>query len=246
MGQIPSAPAQGPLPSGAVFEVAVGRAAIRDRLDDALAAAMLGDPALDRLVTKTLGARPARCDDDTWRARKRRRLATRFAPLGGDARRRVAVFVHDRGGAYVGAATADVARRARTADVGAHFRGAAAPARRALLGLLLRELRVRRARVRTVRVDAAPEYAADFAAVGFARLKAQDPGRPDVVRMTARLGRWAVAGHVVVLAELLRRRRARAAAGPPRDAVARLVREVAAHDRDHWSHAFLRSAVRLL
>ena len=35
-------------------------------------------------------------------------------------------------------------------------------------------------------------------------------------------------------------------AGPPRDAVARLVREVAAHDRDHWSAAFLQSAIRLL
>ena len=54
------------------------------------------------------------------------------------------------------------------------------------------------------------------------------------------------AGPVVLLAELLRRDRARlrgAPAVPPTDAVARLLWTCGTHDRDHWSHAFLRNAL---
>ena len=47
------------------------------------------------------------------------------------------------------------------------------------------------------------------------------------------------------LAELLRHDRAKLRGAPPtRDAVARLLWTCGTHDRDHWSHAFLRNALR--
>lgn len=249
MGQVPSilASPTGPVPDGARFRTVVGTKAIAAALranDDALTRAALRDPELERIVTKSLGKRSSRCDDASWEARKRSRFSSQFSATGA---RRVAVFVFDGAGAYVGAGTADVPKRARTVEVGAHFTRGAPPARRAILAYLLRALRL--ANARTAKTDAPRAYLADFSAAGFRALKAQDPGRPDVIRMTRDLGRWDVVSHVVCLAELLRRDRATVADGAGDTAkglVPRLLLEVAGSDRDHWSAAFLRRAILLL
>ena len=114
------------------------------------------------------------------------------------------------------------------------------------------------------KTDIAPAYRGDFEAIGFRAATFQNgvvgapcpvdcvsplahPSRAaQVVRMSAALPRWLVVGPVVLLAELLRRDRARlrgAPAAPPTDAVARLLWTCGTHDRDHWSHAFLRNAL---
>ena len=114
-------------------------------------------------------------------------------------------------------------------------------ARKALVARWLRELRLAgKSRAKT---DVAHTYQATFEALGFRAATFQNG---IVVRMSAELPRWLVAGPVILLAELLRRDRARlrsAPAAPPTDAVARLLWTCGTHDRDHWSHAFLRNAL---
>ena len=111
-------------------------------------------------------------------------------------------------------------------------------ARKALVARWLRELRL--AGKTRAKTDIAPAYRGDFEALGFRAATFQNGV---VVRMSAALPRWLVAGPVVLLAELLRRDRARLRGAPPTDPIARLLWTCGTHDRDHWSHAFLRNAL---
>ena len=132
-------------------------------------------------------------------------------------------------------------------------------ARKALVARWLRELRLAgKSRAKT---DVAYAYQGTFEALGFRAATFQNgvvgapcpvdcvsplahPARAaQVVRMSAALPRWLVAGPVVLLAELLRHDRARLRGAPPTDPIARLLWTCGTHDRDHWSHAFLRNAL---
>ena len=158
----------------------------------------------------------------------------------------VAVFAFSGHGKYQASLTTDLAARAATRlTKSVEFGAAFAPecsvrARKALVARWLRELRL--AGKTRAKTDVAHTYQATFEALGFRAATFQNG---IVVRMSVELPRWLVAGPVVLLAELLRRDRAKLRGAPPTaDAVARLLWTCGTHDRDHWSHAFLRNALR--
>ena len=260
----------GGIPYGWTFETLIGKGTIRERLqrdDSALIKAALRDPHARAAVERREGRRPSRVSDDEWETRLRSRFVRMFINFEFlSTRKRVAVFAFSGHGKYQASLTTDLAARAATrltksVEFGAAFApGVPAAARRALVATWLRELRLAgKARAKT---DVAPAYRGDFEAIGFRAATFQNgvvgalcpvdcvcplahPARAaQVVRMSAALPRWLVAGPVILLAELLRRDRAKLRGAPPTDdAVARLLWTCGTHDRDHWSHAFLRNAL---
>ena len=260
----------GGIPYGWTFETLIGKGTIRERLqrdDSALIKAALRDPHARAAVERREGRRPSRVSDDEWETRLRSRFVRMFINFEFlSTRKRVAVFAFSGHGKYQASLTTDLAARAATrltksVEFGAAFApGVPAAGRRALVARWLRELRL--AGKTRAKTDVAPAYRGDFEAIGFRAATFQNgvvgapcpvdcvsplahPARAaQVVRMSVELPRWLVAGPVVLLAELLRRDRAKLRGAPPTDdAVARLLWTCGTHDRDHWSHAFLRNAL---
>ena len=241
----------GGIPYGWTFETLIGKGTIRERLErdgSALIKAALRDPHARAAVERREGRRPSRVGDDEWEKRLRSRFVRMFINFEFlSTRKRVAVFAFAGDGAYRASLTTDLAARAATRlTKSIEFGAAFAPecsvsARKALVARWLRELRL--AGKTRAKTDVAHTYQATFEALGFRAATFQNG---IVVRMSTELPRWLVAGPVILLSELLRRDRARlrgAPAAPPTDAVARLLWTCGTHDRDHWSHAFLRNAL---
>lgn len=241
-------PSDGGIPEGSTYAVLIGKGTIRERLQrdgGALIKEALRDPHARAACERREGRRPSRVGDDEWEKRLQSRFVRMFISFEFlSTRKRCAVFAFSGGGAYQASLTTDLSPRAATrltksVEFGAAFAPeVSATARRALVAHWLRELRLQgKSRAKT---DVAPEYIGDFEALGF---KAATFQNGIVVRMSTELPRWLVAGPVILLAELLRRDRARFRGAPPTDAVARLLWTCGTHDRDHWSHAFLRNAL---
>ena len=239
----------GGIPYGWTFETLIGKGTIRERLqrdDSALIKAALRDPHARAAVERREGRRPSRVSDDEWETRLRSRFVRMFINFEFlSTRKRVAVFAFSGHGKYQASLTTDLAARAATrltksVEFGAAFApGVPAAGRKALVARWLRELRL--AGKTRAKTDVAPAYRGDFEAIGFRAATFQNGV---VVRMSAALPRWLVAGPVILVAELLRRDRAKLRGAPPTDdAVARLLWTCGTHDRDHWSHAFLRNAL---
>jgi len=238
----------GGIPYGWTFETLIGKGTIRERLErdgSALIKAALRDPHARAAVERREGRRPSRVGDDEWEKRLRSRFVRMFINFEFlSTRKRVAVFAFAGDGAYRASLTTDLAARAATRlTKSIEFGAAFAPecsvrARKALVARWLRELRL--AGKTRAKTDVAHTYQATFEALGFRAATFQNG---IVVRMSAALPRWLVAGPVVLLAELLRRDRAKLRGEPPTDPIARLLWTCGTHDRDHWSHAFLRNAL---
>ena len=260
----------GGIPYGWTFETLIGKGTIRERLqrdDSALIKAALRDPHARAAVERREGRRPSRVGDDEWETRLRSRFVRMFINFEFlSTRKRVAVFAFSGHGKYQASLTTDLAARAATRlTKSVEFGAAFAPecsvrARKALVARWLRELRL--AGKTRAKTDVAYAYQGTFEALGFRAATFQNgvvgapcpvdcvsplahPARAaQVVRMSAALPRWLVVGPVVLLAELLRHDRAKLRGAPPTaDAVARLLWTCGTHDRDHWSHAFLRNAL---